>query len=399
MNVLFLSLTFPDRTSPERGTYNLGLCAALAQTHRVHAIVPRGWHECLGAGVRKAYEPSAETQAAGVSVDFPIYWYLPRVMPQSRGAALWHSIRPRVASLSKTFRPDVVLSYWAYPDGDAGRRAAKHFGVPSVVIVGGSDVLLMPKEPGNERVIREVLQQSSCVATVSDGLRRAAIGLGVPADAVRTIRQGIDPHVFQPGDRAAARRRLAMSDDEEALVWVGRMVPVKNLDMLVTAVAAAAHDRPHLKLHLIGDGQCRAPLEARIAAEGLQKLVRFEGPAPHDRLPDWYRSANLTVLSSHSEGLPNVLRESLACGTPYVSVDVGDISEISGPGGTLVPAGNPVAFARAIIEALGDAATRPTPTSRARTWLECAEDFTVLFEDLRRDRSLERSKLDVSSCS
>lgn len=392
MNILFLSLTFPDRINPERGTYNLGLCAALAKQHRVHALAPRGWHETIGGGRgQTAYGPTAETTASGVGVDYPTYWYLPKVMPQARGAALWHSIRSGVARLARTFRPDVVLSYWAYPDGDAGLRAAQFLDVPSVVIVGGSDVLLMPKEAGYEGVIRKVLQHSSCVATVSDGLRRAAIGLGASPGSVKTIRQGVDPNIFHPEHRSDARRRLGLRDDEETLVWVGRMVPVKDLGLLVAAIAAAARDRPRLTLHLIGDGQSRASLEEQVAAAGLTNRIRFEGAIPHDRLPDWYRAANLTVLSSRSEGLPNVLRESLACGTPFVATDVGDIHEMVGPGVTLVPPGDAVALAGAIVGALGSDTVVLPNTAHTRTWSQCAGDFSALFEDLRRSHSIERA--------
>lgn len=281
MNVLFLSLTFPDQINPERGTYNLGLCAALAKEHRVHAIVPRGWHEMIGSSRgRVRYGPTGETTASGLKVDYPAYWYLPKIMPHLRGEALWHSIRSYVTRLAKTFRPDVVLSYWAYPDGYAGLRAAQYFGVPSVIIVGGSDVLLMPKERGQDGVIARVLQQSSCVATVSDGLRRAVIGLGAASDSVKTIRQGVDVNRFHPGLRSVARQRLGVSDDEEMLVWVGRMVPVKNLELLVTAFAAAVRQRSRLTLHLIGDGECRTALRDQVRAAGLEDRVCFEGAIP-----------------------------------------------------------------------------------------------------------------------
>ena len=66
--------------------------------------------------------------------------------------------------------------------------------------------------------------------------------------------------------------------------------------------------------YLVGDGPLRQSLVARAAADGLSGSVSFVGSLPPDRLPDWYRAADLTVLSSHSEGIPNVLRESPTAG-------------------------------------------------------------------------------------
>lgn len=401
MNILFLSLTFPDCINPERGIYNLGLCAALARHHRVHAIAPRGWHEWLSSSRdRRAYRPSDETVASGVTADFPIYWYLPKVMPAARGRALWQSIRGTANHLAKSFRPDVVLSYWAYPDGDAGCRAATHFGVPSIVIVGGSDVLILPNESGHRRVVVDVLRRTTCVATVSDGLRRATVSLGVPECNVRTIRQGIDPVVFHPGDRNEARRSLSIPIEEDMLLWVGRMVSVKNLDMLIDAVARARRERPGLRLHLVGSGESRAALEARVSAENLEASVRFEGAVAHDRLPIWYRAANVTVLTSHSEGLPNVLRETQASGTPFVATDVGDIREIAAPGlSRLTPAGDTDAFARAIVESLSGRTASIAPDLTVRTWSDCAREFTALFDELRRNGTLRHAPTIVGNLS
>ena len=84
---------------------------------------------------------------------------------------------------------------------------------------------------------------------------------------------------------------------------------------------------PHL--YLVGDGPLCRDLVARAVALGVSARVTFAGPKLHDELPEWYRAADLTVLPSRSEGLPNVLRESLACGTPFVASNVGEINEIA----------------------------------------------------------------------
>lgn len=384
MNILFLSLTFPDSISPERGTYNLELCSALARQHHVKVLAPRSWHEWFA--IRRAgrrYHPCDATQARGLSVSFPVYWYVPRIKPQMLGQAIWLSIRSEVMRITEGFRPDAVISYWAYPDGDGGLAIARHFEIPSIVIAGGSDVLLLPNEPGRGPAVRRVLTQSRIVTTVSDGLRAATIALGVPDDKVRTIRQGVNPQLFQPGSKAQSRRLLGLHADAKVLVWVGRMVPVKNLDLLVDAMRIALEACPDIVLHLVGDGPSRTALKARVASEGLVDSIRFEGPIGHDRLPDWYRAADAVVLSSASEGLPNVLRESLACGTPFVATDVGDIREIARPEfARLVASGDAPAMAEAIGEILKPQYGHAARTHNPRDWDACAREFSELLDEI-----------------
>lgn len=389
MNILFLSVTFPDAVNSVRGTFNIDLCAALAREHSVRVIAPRSWHEWLKVKRSgRTYGPSAEARAHGLEVDYPVFWYMPKVQPQNMDAAMWRSLRRSMQQFPASFRPDVVISYWAFPDGAAGIRLGEHYGVPSVMIAGGSDVLLLPNDAARGPAVKAVLRQSSMVVTVSEGLRRAAIELGARPERVRTIQQGVDPLLFKPGDKATARRALGLPVDAEILLWVGRMVAVKNLPLLLSAVHSVAARRPRLRLYLVGDGELRGMLQARVAELDLGHVVSFAGAQGHDQLPDWFRATDLTVLSSHSEGLPNVLRESLACGSRFVATNVGDIREIAEPAhAALAPPGDVTAFAAAIEDMLEKAGQAAQLKYTARTWARTARDFTSLIEELSRSKA------------
>ena len=133
-----------------------------------------------------------------------------------------------------------------------------------------------------------------------------------------------------------------------------------------------------VKLFLIGDGPLRQQLEQLAARLGIADSVVFVGSRSQECLPDWYRAADLTVLSSWSEGMPNVLRESLACGTPFVSTKVGGIQEIEGvPAECLVPPGESAAMAAAICAALANPA--PMAIHGFPTWEESAEALVGLL--------------------
>src|SRR5208282_679085 len=143
------------------------------------------------------------------------------------------------------------------------------------------------------------------------------------------------------------------------------MVPVKGLDILLRACVRLRTRDVDYHLYLIGDGPLQRELTAQTEVGGLFKHVTFVGPKLHDELADWYRAADLTVLPSRSEGLPNVLRESLACGTPFVASDVGGICEIGDEScSILVAPDDPQRLADAIAQGLERWSGRSAPIQR-----------------------------------
>lgn len=205
MNILFLSTTFPDAAAPTRGTYNAALCRELAAAHQVRVISPRMFPESLRSRLTgRRFSLPAELRECGITAEYPTYWYTPRWLQHRYGKQMWWSVRASAQRALDEFAPDVVLSYWAHPDGEAAVRAAQQAGIPSAVIVGGSDVLVLPKDIRRRTVVRDTLLQSDAVITVSDGLREAVLELGLHPDRVHTIYQGIDERRFSPHDLSDA---------------------------------------------------------------------------------------------------------------------------------------------------------------------------------------------------
>src|SRR5690606_13540795 len=165
------------------------------------------------------------------------------------------------------------------------------------------------------------------------------------------LERGVDRGLFHPGPRQEARGRLGLPESQKMLLWIGRMVPVKGLDVLLAALARV----PQMKrpvLYLVGGGSEENRLR-RLAEElVLTDHVHWMGPTPHSALGDWYRAADLVVLPSRSEGVPNVLLEALACGTPFVASDVGGIGSIASSSDWLVPPEDPEVLAGAISRSL-----------------------------------------------
>lgn len=382
MRVLFITNVFPNPATPTKGVFNLNLACGLARHHEVSVIAPVAWTEPLQAIARGSAQLWDFDRAtiAGIDVRYPHYFYPPWVLRSHYGWFYWRSVRRLVESTLQIERPNAVLAYWAHPDGEAAVRAAQLAGIPSAVIVGGSDVLVNTNDPSRRRSTVATLEATDAVLCVSRHLRDKVIDLGVSAHKVHVWYQGIDTEIFRPGDRTSARRRLGLPEAHPIALWVGRMVAVKGLDVLLAATAILHRRGVPLQVQLIGDGPLRHHLETRTLTLGLANSVSFTGALSQARLPDWYRAADLTVLPSRSEGLPNVLRESRACGTPFVASRVGGIPELADSlVDYLVPPDDPDALAVAMEAAL----RHPRPMSilgRPASWSASADALVALLQ-------------------
>jgi teichuronic acid biosynthesis glycosyltransferase TuaC len=381
VRLLFISTVYPNPVEPVKGVFNRHLLRAVAAAgHEVRVIAPIPW-----AVSRLRRLPTAPLHdGERLTVYHPRYWYVPRLFGSRSAGFYWGSIRGAVRRALDGFRPDAVVGYWAHPDGAVAVELARRTSAASGVIIGGSDVLILTDQPARRKRVCGVLQSADAVVTVSDSLHRRVLELGTPPARAHVWRQGVDAGVFFPGDKAEARRRLNQTDDAPLLLWVGRMEPVKGLDVLLTACKLLADERVHFRLCLVGDGGLRKELTAQADTLGLRDRVTFAGSSAPEHLGDWYRAADLTVLPSRSEGLPNVLRESVACGTPFVASDVGGIGEIAEPPlDRLVPKEDPRALADAIRAALA-AATHPARRLTPPSWSDSAERFCDLLVAVRR---------------
>lgn len=152
----------------------------------------------------------------------------------------------------------------------------------------------------------------------------------------------------------SCRKLLGISDNDSVVVTVGRFSPEKGMDVLIKAFALLCKDRSDIHLVVVGDGQERASIEKMIAELGLQMLVHLVG---YTQTPgDYVRGADLLVLPSRSEGIPNAVLEAMAFGIPVVATSVGGVPEVivDGRDGLLVPPDDPIKLAESIAVVLSD---------------------------------------------
>jgi glycosyltransferase involved in cell wall biosynthesis len=271
----------------------------------------------------------------------------------------------KLVRLARRFRPDIVHTHTAKA-GFLGRQAALAAGPrPAIVHTYHGHVLEGYFGAAKSRLY---LQLERAMARVSDrliGVSEATVDdlvrLGVARrERFMVLPLGLDLDPLAAPDeglRRESRAELRIGEDEVLLVFVGRVVPIKRLDLLLRALARARESEPRLRLALVGDGEERPRLERQAAELGVAGDVRFLGY--RRELRPFFAAADVAVLSSDNEGTPVSLIEAAAAGLPAVATDVGGVREVVGEEtGMLVPRGDAPALASALVRMAGDAGRR-----------------------------------------
>ncbi|MHB8634729.1 MAG: glycosyltransferase family 4 protein [Thermoplasmatota archaeon] len=235
---------------------------------------------------------------------------------------------------------------------------ARRLGIPSVLdfhfepapvgfLAGAAARLYASVAPHAYSLAQAVLVRSLAYGRSARSLSR------IPETRWAVVPNGIDPSRFHPGPEAAG----------DYLLFVGRLVPYKGLDVLLRATAKLT---PKRTLVLAGDGPLRGALEHRARALGID--VRFLGHVADDALPGLYRGAQLTLLPSINgqECFGISLLESMACGTPVVASALPGVEELARQGGLVAPVGDADGLARQIEAALVPGALERGPALSRR---------------------------------
>jgi len=250
----------------------------------------------------------------------------------------------------------------------------------------------MESRPRNLKVQRFVWGRVDRVLSVSERLAdRMARDVGFPRERIHTIRNGLDLAQWGAGDRARTRAALGATADDVLVLAVGRLVPVKNHALLLSAFAQARKNVTRGRLLIAGDGSLKTELEARIRSLGMEGDVTMLGERRD--IPDLLAACDVFVLSSDSEGMSNTIIEAMAAGRPVIATDVGGNPELVADGdtGLLVDRGNADAMASAMVALASDAALRERMGTAGRE--RACRDFGVT----RMLQDYERMYLDVAA--
>lgn len=301
----------------------------------------------LAVGAKEDHEQSASRLAQELDLDVVTIPQMRRAVNPFLDLQAFQSIR----KLIRDFQPDIVHTHASKP-GLLGRLAASIEGVPAIVHTfhGHTFNSYFNNVVSNVYVNAErfLAQKSSAIVAISESQRRELVEQYriAPNEKFCTIPLGLDLDKFvtdQEEKRSRFRNEFGLADEEIAIGIVGRLVPVKNHPLFLEALAyLLANTTKKIKAFIIGDGECRAALEAKAVELKIPFSVQSDAEHLHPLVFTSWRSdvdvinagLDIVALTSLNEGTPVSLIEAQAARKPIVSTRVGGIGDIVEEGKT-----------------------------------------------------------------
>ncbi|MFQ5878664.1 MAG: glycosyltransferase [Dehalococcoidia bacterium] len=338
----------------------------------------------MGGGVRVVH-----LEAGGESLANPeeAYLFLPRFLRsllcfQEAAGLQYHLVHSH---------------YWL--SGWVGQMLARRWRAPHVTMfhtLGEAKNQARISERESPRRIKaehRVAQTADRIVCASRDERNLLVRLyGVPAGCIRVVPCGVDLDLFRPMDKGEARRRLRL-DDAPIILYVGRLEPLKGIDILLRAVAQLSDDVPFRLLIVGGDERStgeRRQLEGLAREIGIAERVLFAGAVDHHQLPLYYNAADVCAVPSYYESFGLVAVEAMACGTPVVATRVGGLAGTvrDGETGYLIPWRCPEPFADKLETLLINDELRQRLGQAARAavepyrWHSVADQVEAIYQEL-----------------
>jgi glycosyltransferase involved in cell wall biosynthesis len=328
IKLLTFTTLYPNTEQPVRGIFVEQRLRQLLTPGSVQAkvVAPVPWfplkHAAFGRYGAVARVPLSEHRN-GISVLHPRYPVIPKIGMSVAPFLLAAAVRSSLLGLlNNGYDFDIIDAHYFYPDGVAAALLAKTLSKPVVITARGSDINLIAHYHLPRKMILWAARTASANITVSGPLKDSLVDMGVPEDDVIVLRNGVDLKLFYPEDRERCRRTLGLK--HTTLLAVGQLIESKGHDIVLKALPKL----PRTDLVIAGEGAAEGRLRTLAKSLGVADRVTFVGTVLHEQLKTYYSAADALVLASVREGWPNVLLESMACGTPVIASDVGSIRQI-----------------------------------------------------------------------
>jgi len=358
------------------------------------ALEAAGYAGPLAVGIAKSDAPSVDdARHRGVRLlDVPA---LGREVGVRDVAALVHLCR-----VMRAQRPAIVHTHTSKA-GFVGRLAARLASVPAVIHQPHGHIFYGYYGDGRTAFYialeRIAARWTDCIVTLTDRGTEEHLARKIGRRAqYRTVPSGVPTAALRAAapSRSVARARLGLPEDAFVVAGLGRLVPVKGFDVLVAALRPLADAVPSSRLVLIGDGPQREELRVAARDLGVGGRVLVTGVTPD--IAGWLAAADVLAAPSRNEGMGRAIVEAMALGLPVVGAAVGGIPAVVADGetGWLVPPGDSLALAAALVELARDEALRIKLGTAAVTRAEAFSTdvahaaMRAIYDELTRAKGL-----------
>lgn len=375
--------------------------------------LPGDYETLLVGGSQEATEEGSHHILRSLGVEAMILPELQREVAPWRDRGAYR----RIKQLIREFKPDIVHTH-AAKAGAVGRMAAADLGVKAIVHTFHGHVFHSYFGPVRtalyKNIERFLARRSSRIIAISEKQKHELVDEHriCPGDKVSVIPLGFDLSRFREDrarKRAFFRSVYGVADDEIAIAIVGRLVPIKNHDLFLEAMAAVARrTQRRVRAFIVGDGEERDRLEGRVNELGLSHAVGpyFNGhgfghgagsgavvPPATITFTSWikevdivYAGVDLVVLTSLNEGTPVSLIEAQASDRPVVTTRVGGVENVVLPdrSALLSPSGDLATMTEAILRVVEDDALRGRMGEQGWDFVRQRYHYTRLVDDTAR---------------
>lgn len=405
--VVMVTSSYPRFAGDSVGTFMEPIARGIAaRGHEVHVVAP--WHPqvrrpTIERGIRfhfYRYAPVAALNVFGyasamradVSLRSAAYLAAPLAL-----TAGWWTAR----QVARRYRANIMHGHWVIPGGVTAAAAAPT--LPLVISLHGSDVYVAERLAPARVAARAAFGRAGVVTACSDDLAGRAVRLGAHPERTTVVPYGVDTARFgpDPAARRSLRAELGLTDTDLLVAAAGRLVSKKGFEYLIDALGLA----PSMTLALAGDGTLRDGLQQRAFAGGVASRIRLLGDRTQDEVARLFAAADVVAAPSirddagNVDGLPNVVMEALASGTPLVTTAAGGIGDVVDDGVTalVVPERDAPALAAALVRLGEDSRLRATIGQAARAlvearfgWDRTAEQFELAYRQALAFASMGR---------
>lgn len=376
LRILVFSYIFPSAARPSAGLFVRERMFRVGKRAFVVVVAPQPWFPFQG--LLRLLRPDFRNMSvpreldAGVEVFRPRYFSVPGILKGFDGLFLAISVYPVVRRIARKHRITLIDAHYGYPEGYAATLLGRWLKIPVSVTFRGKEEVQAAS--ALQRPLRKAVARASRVISVSDALRKVALGLGaIPGNTV-VVGNGVDLSKFSRQNKSECRKTLGLPQDAKVLISVGALSERKGFHRVIECLPAVCHNYPDLCFLAVGaggpEGDMSTALQEQVRSLGLGERVRFLGHVAPEALKVLYSAADVFVLATRYEGWANVFLEAMACGLPVVTTDVGGNREVVADGtlGSTVPFGDPQLLTRALLEALATTWNRQAIVDYARTF-------------------------------
>jgi len=309
---LFTSL-YPNPWKPTQATFNFQQYEKLSEDYDLLVLVPVPWllwfKNLRMILFRESYQKA---------IYFP-FFYFPKFLTRYNSIFLLISIFISIIPLVKIARSKKVVASFALPDGVACAFLTKIFSFKLYIQCLGSDVNFHSQDKFKRKLLGWSFSKATATITVSKALEEKVLTI-TPNAIVKTIYNGVNFDKF--------KIKAVTTEKSNNIIFIGNIIKTKGIVELVDAAKTLLDNNKNLSFHIVGEGIEKLKLEQSIATLGLSSSIKFYGAINHDQISNLLHDADLLVLPSYREGVPNVIMEALACGLPVVATKVGGIPEV-----------------------------------------------------------------------